>query len=191
MNADRCADSFLLIVLKKHGIIQGKIWTATEKLDPLLEASQKELEKEAVKESMGKKGRRWRYDPKLYHSDHRTSLNFGAVNLSPAWFELGHEVSASACKTFYPLTAHSEREVDARIPTGCQDFRIQGCFVLARFHRGIKFDFECDLGGDSSGTIRSGSGDPQAPEEFSRDPPSGCAQPVDIRIQRGCCNIAT
>jgi len=112
MNSDRWAhsESPLPIVLKKkHGIIQGNLWAATEELDSLLKASQ------------GSKG--WRNHPKFFCQNPRASLNFGAVNFSPAWFEMGHEVSSSTCKIFYPLTAYFKRGDDAKVPAGGQDLR--------------------------------------------------------------------
>ena len=60
---------------------------------------------------------------------------------------MGHEVSALACKIFYPLTAYFKRGDDAKVPAGGQDLRFPGCLVLARLHRGIKFNFERNLGG--------------------------------------------
>jgi hypothetical protein len=87
----------------KLGIIQGKLWAATEKLNPLLRTS---------------RGKGWRNDPKYFQQSHESSVDSGAINFSPAWFELGHEVSASACKTFHPSMAHFKRVDDATFPSG-------------------------------------------------------------------------
>ena len=60
---------------------QSAIMAATEKLNSLLEIR-------------SNSGGSWRSDPELYYSG--TQAPGGFVNISPAWYQLGHEVSVPA-----------------------------------------------------------------------------------------------
>jgi hypothetical protein len=76
---------------------------ATEYLHPLLKESSKKLanrnskrrKKGSKENSSGSKGSSWRADPTSFHSGKH--IPEGWVNISPAWFQQGHEVSVSAC----------------------------------------------------------------------------------------------
>ena len=56
----------------------------------------------------------WRYDSMNYRQGAGPQ---GGVDLSPAWFQQAHDVSASA-RELYSLAAHFESEIFATIPTG-------------------------------------------------------------------------
>ena len=105
--------------------IQGKILEATEKLNPLLKKSQTD----------SGSGSSWHTDPRLFHRGMETHIEFGAVNISPAWFELGHEVSTSAHGILYLLIAYSGD--CTRVSEGRQTSQIPRRIALARFHLGI------------------------------------------------------
>jgi hypothetical protein len=69
---------------RKPDIYQGAILAATEKLYPL-------LKKNGNKNQKKKSGTSWRNDPKIFNSG--TQMPKGSVNISPAWFKRGHDVS--------------------------------------------------------------------------------------------------
>src|SRR5258707_14242809 len=88
-------------------------------------------------------GSSWRDDLGIYHSG-AEGLR-GSVNLSPAWFQLGHDVSVSMRKMFF-LAAYSKSGKDARLPT-CLGKLQFGCRIgMARCHLRIKCDFERNPG---------------------------------------------
>ena len=72
---------------------------AREKLRPLLE---------------GKSGNTWRSDEKYFRSGEGPQ---GLVNLSPAWFPCGYDVSASAHEIHFSA-AHPELGNGATVPEG-------------------------------------------------------------------------
>jgi hypothetical protein len=56
---------------------------------------------------MDQSGSSWQDEPEIYHSGAQGP--WGLVNLSPAWFQQGHDVSVSTCKMFFSA-AHSISE---------------------------------------------------------------------------------
>jgi hypothetical protein len=62
----------------KYDVFQREMMGATEKLNPLLGKHQR--------------GASWRVDPEIYRPATMTAPQ-GLLNLSPAWFQQGHEVS--------------------------------------------------------------------------------------------------
>jgi hypothetical protein len=89
-----------------------------EKLRPLLE-------------KLLKHGNTWRDDLKNFHLGEDGPL--GSVNLSPAWFQQGHDVSASVHKIYFSA-AYSELGNGATTPTGFCKLRFACCIGLARCH---------------------------------------------------------
>jgi hypothetical protein len=61
-----------------------------------------------------KTGKSWHNDVKNFCSERKGTP--GLVNLSPAWFQKGHDVSISACKPY--LAAHFESGNVAAMPVG-------------------------------------------------------------------------
>jgi hypothetical protein len=111
---------------------QNAMLAAREKLRPSLKPS--------------KAGRCWRDDLKLYRSGGEGPQ--GLVNLSPAWFPQGHDVSALA-NMIYFLAVHSNSGNGARIPTGFCELQFSSCIGLARCHFGIQCNFERNPGRNS------------------------------------------
>jgi hypothetical protein len=62
------------------------------------------------------------------------------ANLSPAWFQQGHDVSVSTRKTFL-LATHSKSENVARLPTCLRKLQIACRIGVARCHLRIKRNF--------------------------------------------------
>jgi hypothetical protein len=65
-------------------MFQSKMMAATAKLYPLLGKAKYQ------------RGASWRGDPRNFTSG--TENPSGSLDISPAWFEQGHEVSFSTCK---------------------------------------------------------------------------------------------
>jgi hypothetical protein len=109
---------------RKPDAYQNAMSAAQEKLHPLLK--------------IPPHGSSWRNDRKFYYPGEGPQ---GSVNLSPAWFQQGHDVSASSHK-FYISAAHSELGNGARIPA-CF-YKLQGacCTGLAKCHLRIECNFE-------------------------------------------------
>jgi hypothetical protein len=71
----------------------------------------------------------------------------GLVNLSPAWFQKGHDVSVSAHKPY--LAAHFKLGNIAAMPAGFCKLQISCCRGLAKCHLRIKHNFECNPSSNS------------------------------------------
>jgi hypothetical protein len=106
---------------------------AKEKLHPLLK--------------IPPSGSCWRDDPKYFQSGGEDPK--GSVNFSPAWFQQGHDVSASV-HTIYLSAAYSELGDGATIPTGVCKLPLACCLGLARCHLRVECNFERYPGGGSS-----------------------------------------
>lgn len=81
----------------------------------------------------------WRNDAKNFRSGRKGAP--GLVNLSPAWFQRGHDVSISARKPYFSA-AHFESGNVAAIPTGLRKLQISRCRGLAKCHLRVKRNFE-------------------------------------------------
>lgn len=105
---------------------QSAMLTGREKLRPLL--------------GMSQGGSSWRDDPKYFHPRQGPQ---GSVNLSPAWFQQGHDVSALA-HGIYSSAAHSESGNCATTPTGLCKLQVACRIELAGCHLRIQCNFECN-----------------------------------------------
>ena len=131
----------------KPDTFQNAMLAAKEKLHPLLNISPA--------------GSNWRDDPKFYSSEGSQ----GSVNLSPAWFPQGHDVS-SLTRRIYFSEAQFEPGNGARIPAGFCKLQFACCIGLARCRLRIQCDFECNPGGNSPQALRCRLADHQAPEKY-------------------------
>ena len=104
---------------------QNAMLAARERLRPLLEKSMKS-------------GNNWRDDLRYFHEGEGPQ---GSVNLSPAWFQQGHDVSASERRIYFSA-AYSELGDGATIPTGLCKLQFACCIGLAICHLRIQCDFE-------------------------------------------------
>src|SRR5580698_30725 len=127
---------------------------AQEKLHPLLKLPQSGT------------GRSWRDELEIFRAGGEGPL--GSVNLSPAWFQQGHDVGASENR-FYFLAAHYELGNRAGIPTHLCELQFSCCIGLAKYHLGIQCSFKCNPGSNSSKALRCRMADSQAPERYFRD----------------------
>jgi len=105
---------------------------AQEKLHPLLEKSLQ-------------CGSTWHDDLKNFHLGEGPQ---GLVNLSPAWFQQGHDVSAPI-HGIYLLAAHSELDNNIKMPIGFYKLLFACCIGLARCHLRIQCNSECNPGNNS------------------------------------------
>src|SRR5260221_11901627 len=90
-----------------------------------------------------KGGSSWGDDLGIYHSGAEGPQ--GLVNLSPVWFQLGHDVSVSMHKMFF-LAAYHKSGKDARLPTCLCKLQFGCCIGMARCHLRIKCNFEHNPG---------------------------------------------
>jgi hypothetical protein len=116
----------------KHDASQNAMLLARERLRPLLEKSLRG-------------GGTWRDKMEHFHSGEGPQ---GSVNLSPAWFQQGHDVSASEYRIYFSA-AHSESGDGAKMPAGLCKFQFYCRFGLARCHLRIQCDYECNPGSNS------------------------------------------
>src|SRR5712691_1867902 len=104
--------------------------TAREKLRPLLKVPQS--------------GRSWRDSLNYFHSGEGPQ---GSVNLSPTWFQQGHDMSDSVSR-LCSLAAYSKSGNVARLPAGLCKPQVACCIGLARCHLRIQWIFERNPGGN-------------------------------------------
>jgi hypothetical protein len=98
-------------------MFQNAMLEGYEKLHPLLKIL--------------KGGSSWHNNIEYYHTGGAAPL--GSVNLSTAWFQQGHSVSASIHE-LYSLVAHSESENVPKTPKGFYELQ-HACYIgLARCH---------------------------------------------------------
>ena len=86
-----------------------------------------------------KTSKSWRNDAKNFRPRRKGAP--GLVNLSPAWFQKGHDVSISAHKPYFSA-AHFESGNVAAMPAGFRKLQISRCRGLAKRHLRIKCNFE-------------------------------------------------
>jgi hypothetical protein len=120
---------------RKPDTSQNAMLAAREKLLPLLKKSQS--------------GSSWRDEVNNFHPGEGPH---GSVNLSPAWFQQGHDVSASAHRICFSA-AHSELGNGATAPAGFCELPLTGCIGLARCHLRIQCNFERNPGGNSPNAL--------------------------------------
>ena len=116
----------------KHEASRNAMLLARERLRPLLEKSLRG-------------GGTWRNKMEHFHSGEGPQ---GSVNLSPAWFQQGHDVSASEYRIYF-LAAYSESGNSAKMPAGLCKFQFYCHFGLARCHLRIQCDYECNPNSNS------------------------------------------
>jgi hypothetical protein len=107
----------------KYNVFQREMMAATEKLHPLI--------------GNCKGGSSWRDGTGLFPSG--TEGPRGLLNLSPAWFQQGHEVS---CFSLSNCHRQLDRQLifnldGATIPSGWLDFQKASCLGMARCHLSI------------------------------------------------------
>ena|SRR5882757_690774 len=128
----------------------------------------------------------WRTNPEAFHPGQQ--IPSGCINISPAWFQQAHEVSAPACRPFNLSGAHFQPEDGPRMPTGRCTFQVSSYLRVARSLVGIKFGSQCDPRGHPSGPLRRWSGDIQLLEKRSEDRAPGCHRQMDFCIQWRFCH---
>jgi hypothetical protein len=121
---------------RKPDTLQDAMLGAREKLRPLLGKSQH--------------GSCWRDDLEHFHLGGEGP--WGSVNLSPGWFQQGHDVSASAHSIHFSA-AHSESGNGATIPAGFCELQRSCCIGLARCYLRVQCSFERNPGSDSSKSL--------------------------------------
>ena len=176
MIPDRWACSTLSDCCGSPILFQGEMMAATERLHPLLKVSRPNKTN-------------WRGNPKYFNSGGQK--RFGFVNISPAWFQLGHSVSVLVCKIYYLSAAHFKWDRE-RSPAGQSNIAIISCLTMARWNLNIKHNFKCYSGSHSSRTLQCRPGEPYPPEGkcwVSAPRCWSCPQPMDIFIQRAFCYI--
>ncbi len=92
---------------------------------------------------MAESGSSWRNHQEMYPSGAEGPR--GSVNLSPAWFQLGHDVSVSTHKIFFSATYSKSGNV-ARLPACLCRLQFTFRIGMARCHLRIKCDFERNPG---------------------------------------------
>ena len=150
----------------KSDVSQNAMLNAQNKLRPSLK--------------IPKSGSCWREDIKYFQGNGHK----GSVNLSPAWFQQGHDVSVLMCKP-YSSAAQSELGNIATTSEGLRELREACCIGLASCYLRVQCDCERNSGCNPPQTLRCGLADYQAPGGY-RDLSSEYSNLMGVRFQRCC-----
>jgi len=152
--------------IQKSDASQSAMLDAWKKLSPLL--------------NLPKTGSSWHEDTIYFQGEGPK----GSVNLSPAWFQQGHDVSTSIHKP-YSLAAHPKSGNIATIPKGFCKLQKGCCIGLARCHLRVQCNFQSNPGSNPPQTLRRRLGDYQAPGG-SWDMPLGYSDLMGVHLQQCC-----
>ena len=169
-NLDQFKTSALIFLVRpysKPDTSQDAMLAAREKLEQLLIAPQT--------------GTSWRDALNYFHSGEHLE---GVVNISPAWFQLCHDVRALIFR-LYSSVPYSKSGGVATIPAAFCKHQIVCRIGLARCHLRIQWNFERNPGGNTPKALWCRPEDYQAPKKYPWDFP-GRPWPMGVRFQRPC-----